>query len=144
QRELLAKVIANQDVVICTAAIPGRRSPLLVTADAVSGMRPGSVIVDLAAERGGNCEWTVADQRIVRQGVTLLGPTNIAADVATDASQMFSHNLTKFLLNLVADNRLRLDADDQIIRDTLVTHDGHVVHPRVRVVLGLPSMSIPA
>ncbi len=135
QRAALGKVVANQDVVICTAAIPGKRSPLLVTADAVSAMRPGSVIVDLAAERGGNCELTVADERVVRHGVTLLGPTNIAADVAADASQMFSHNLTKFLLNLVDNDRLRLEADDQIIQDTLVTHAGQVVGSRVKSLL---------
>ena len=137
QRELLGKVVANQDVVICTAAIPGKRSPLLVTAEAVCLMRPGSVIVDLAAERGGNCELTIADQRVVRHGVTLLGPTNIAADVAADASQMFSHNLTKFLLNLIEKDHLRLDADDQIIQDTLVTHGGQVVGSRVKSLLAI-------
>ncbi len=137
QRELLGKVVANNDVVICTAAIPGKRSPLLVTADAVSAMRAGSVIIDLAAERGGNCELTVADERVVRHGVTLLGPTNIAADVAADASQMFSHNLTKFLLNLVDKDQLRLDADDQIIQDTLVTHAGNVVGSRIKSLLAV-------
>lgn len=139
QREELGKVVANQDVVICTAAIPGKRSPLLVTANAVRAMRNGSVIVDLAAERGGNCELTVADQRVYHHGVTLLGPTNIAADVAADASQMFSHNLTKFLLNLVEQDHLRLDADDQIIRDTLVTHAGQVVGSRVKSLLAIPA-----
>lgn len=137
QRELLGKVVANQDVVVCTAAIPGKRSPLLVTAEAVCAMRPGSVIIDLAAERGGNCELTIADQRVVRHSVTLLGPTNIAADVAADASQMFSHNLTKFLLNLVDNDKLRLDADDQIIQDTLVTHAGQVVGSRVKSLLAI-------
>lgn len=137
QRELLGKVVANQDVVVCTAAIPGKRSPLLVTAEAVCAMRPGSVIIDLAAERGGNCELTIADQRVVRHSVTLLGPTNIAADVAADASQMFSHNLTKFLLNLVENDKLRLEADDQIIQDTLVTHAGQVVGSRVKSLLAI-------
>ncbi len=135
QRELLGKVVATHDVVICTAAIPGKRSPLLVTAEAVDNMRAGSVIVDLAAERGGNCEVTVADQRVVRGGVTILGPTNIAADVAADASQMFSHNLTKFILHLVENDRMRLEADDQIIQDTLVTHAGQVVGSRVKSLL---------
>lgn len=142
QRELLAKVIATQDVVICTAAIPGRKSPLLVTAQAVEGMRSCSVIVDLAAERGGNCELTVADQRVVRHGVTILGPTNLAAEVAIDASQMFSHNVTKFLLNLVEAGQVRLDSDDEIIRETLVTRDGQVVHSRVRPLLGLPTLEL--
>jgi NAD(P) transhydrogenase subunit alpha len=142
QRELLAKVIAQQDAVICTAAIPGKRSPLLITAQAVAGMRPRSVIIDLAAQRGGNCELTEADARVVRHGVTILGPTNIAADVAYDASMMFSHNVTKFLLNLVEGDRLRFDADDEIIRETLVTRDGQVVQPRVRGVLGMPPLEV--
>ena len=142
QRELLAKVIVAQDVVICTAAIPGKRSPLLVTAEAVRGMRPRSVIVDLAAQRGGNCELTEADRRVVKHDVTILGPTNIAADVALDASQMFSHNMTKFLLNLIDAGGLRLDADDEIIRETLVTRDGQIVQPRVRSLLGLPPLEV--
>lgn len=142
QRELLAKVIALHDVVICTAAIPGKKSPLLVTAQAVQGMRSSSVIIDLAAERGGNCELTVADQRVVRHGVAILGPTNLATDVAFDASQMFSHNMTKFLLNLVEADRLRLEADDEIIRETLVTREGQVVHSRVRPLLGLPALEL--
>lgn len=142
QRELLGKVVAMQDIVICTAAIPGKKSPLLINATAVQQMRPGSVIVDLAAQRGGNCELTRANERVIENGVTILGPTNIASDVAADASQMYSHNLTKFLLNLVADNRLRLDAGDEIIRDTLVTNDGQVVNPRIRTLLGLPELEL--
>ncbi|MGN6544604.1 MAG: NAD(P)(+) transhydrogenase (Re/Si-specific) subunit alpha, partial [Aureliella sp.] len=142
QREQLAKVVAVQDVVICTAAIPGKKSPLLVTADAVRAMRPRSVIVDLAAQRGGNCELTEPDRRVVKHDVTILGPTNIAADVAFDASQMYSHNVTKFLLNLVEADHLRLDADDEIIRETLVTRDGQVVQPRVRSLLGLPELAV--
>lgn len=143
QRAQLAKVVATQDVVICTAAIPGKRSPLLVTAEAVRAMRPRSVIVDLAAQRGGNCELTEADRRVVKHDVTILGPTNIAADVALDASQMFSHNATKFLLNLVdASGSMRLDADDEIIRETLVTRDGQIVQPRVRSLLGLPELAV--
>lgn len=142
QREQLAKVVAVQDVVVCTAAIPGKKSPLLVTADAVRAMRPRSVIVDLAAQRGGNCELTEPDRRVVKHDVTILGPTNIAADVAFDASQMYSHNVTKFLLNLVEADHLRLDADDEIIRETLVTRDGQVVQPRVRSLLGLPELAV--
>ncbi|MGN6134420.1 MAG: NAD(P) transhydrogenase subunit alpha [Aureliella sp.] len=140
QRELLAKIIATQDAVICTAAIPGKRSPLLVTAAAVAAMRPRSVIVDLAAQRGGNCELTRPDQRVIQHQVTILGPTNIAAHVALDASQMFSHNVTKFLLNLVEGGQLRFEADDPIIRETLVTHGGEVVQPRLRAILGLPPL----
>ena len=142
QRELLAKVIASQDAVICTAAIPGKRSPLLVTAQAVAGMRPRSVIIDLAAQRGGNCELTEADRRVVKHGVTILGPTNIAADVAFDASQMFSHNVSKFVLNLVESDRIRFETEDEIVRETLVTRDGQVVQPRVRALLGLPAQEL--
>lgn len=137
QRELMARVVAQSDVVICTAAIPGKRSPLLVTADAVRGMSPGSVIVDLAAERGGNCELAKPDQRVVEHGVTILGPTNLPAEVPQHASQMFSNNVTKFLLNMVKKGQLELNLEDEIIRDTLVTRDGQVVHRRVRELLGL-------
>jgi NAD(P) transhydrogenase subunit alpha len=137
QRALLASVVAQSDVVITTAAIPGKKSPLLVTADAVKGMAPGSVIVDLAAERGGNCELTKADQRVVVEGVTILGPTNLPAEAANHASLMFGNNITKFLLNLVKKGELDLNLKDEIIRDTLVTYRGEVVQSRVRGLLGL-------
>ncbi|MCE5268265.1 MAG: Re/Si-specific NAD(P)(+) transhydrogenase subunit alpha, partial [Planctomycetaceae bacterium] len=103
QRELMAKVVVENDAVITTAAVPGRKSPVLVTADMVSGMAPGSVIVDLAAERGGNCELTKADERIVEHGVTILGPTNLPAELPYHASQMYAKNISTFLLNLVKD-----------------------------------------
>ncbi|MCU0708235.1 MAG: Re/Si-specific NAD(P)(+) transhydrogenase subunit alpha [Pirellula sp.] len=131
QREELAKTVAQCDVVITTAAIPGKRSPLLVTAHAVRAMQPGSVVVDLAAQRGGNCELTRADERIVDSGVTILGPTNIVSDAAYHASLMFSNNVTKFLQNLIVDGKPSIRMDDEIIRDTLVTHHGNVVHPRL-------------
>ncbi len=137
QRELMASVVAQSDVVITTAAIPGKKSPLLITADAVRGMQSGSVIIDLAAERGGNCELTKADQRTIVHGVTILGPTNIAAEVPQHASQMFANNVTKFLLNLVKKGELNLNLEDEIIRDTLVTRGGEVVQSRVREILGL-------
>lgn len=135
QRELLASVVAQSDVVITTAAIPGRPSPQLVTADAVRGMQPGSVIVDLAAERGGNCELSQADQRVVEQGVTILGPTNIATDIPNHASQMLGNNVVKFLLNMVKDGQLNLNMEDEIIRETLVARDGQVASSRVRDLL---------
>ncbi len=136
QRELLASVVAQSDVVITTAAIPGRPSPRLVTADAVRGMQPGSVIVDLAAERGGNCELSQADQRVVEQGVTILGPTNIATDIPNHASQMLGNNVVKFLLNMIKDGKLKENhMDDEIIRDTLVARDGQVVSSRVKDLL---------
>jgi NAD(P) transhydrogenase subunit alpha len=135
QREAMAKVIAPCDVVITTAAIPGKRSPLLITKEAVLGMQPGSVIVDLAAERGGNCELTQPDQRIIENGVTILGPTNLPAEAPFHASQMFANNVTKFLLNMVKDGAVWLNLDDEIITGTMVTHAGEVTHPRVKDLL---------
>lgn len=138
QRELLTKVVASSDVVITTAAIPGRKSPVLVTADMVRGMAPGSVIVDIAAERGGNCELTRADDIVVEHGVTIMGPTNLASTVPHHASQMYSKNLTTLLQHLLKDGKLSLDLSDEITREVVVTHGGEVVHTRVREVLGLP------
>jgi NAD(P) transhydrogenase subunit alpha len=137
QREAMASVVALCDVVITTAAIPGKPSPLLVTKEAVTDMQPGSVIVDLAAERGGNCALTQADRRVVEHGVTILGPTNLPAEIPHHASQMFSNNVTKFLLNLVKQGEVQWNLDDEIIRDTLVTHRGEVVHSRLRQLLGI-------
>jgi NAD(P) transhydrogenase subunit alpha len=138
QRELLGDVVAECDVVITTAAIPGKQSPLLITASAAQRMAAGSVIVDLAAERGGNCELTRRDERVVVNGVTILGPTNLPGEVPYHASQMFSANATAFLLNLTKKGELALNCDDPIIRDTLSTREGQVVHPRLRQLLGLP------
>ena len=137
QREMMTKVIAESDVVITTAAIPGRQSPILVTAEMVSGMAPGSVIVDLAAERGGNCEPTEADKTVVTGGVTILGPTNAPATVPYHASQMFSRNMATFLLNMIKDGQLVFDTEDEIIRDTMVTRDGEIVNARIRDLLKL-------
>ena len=135
QREKMAEVAQESDVIICTAAIPGRKSPLLITEDAVKRMAAGSVIVDLAAQRGGNCELTKADEKIVAHDVTILGPTNLPAEVPGDASQMYSKNITTFLLNMTEDGQLTFDLSDEIIRDTLVTRDGQVVNNRVRGML---------
>ncbi|MFV1968054.1 MAG: Re/Si-specific NAD(P)(+) transhydrogenase subunit alpha [Pirellulaceae bacterium] len=143
QRELMAKVVAESDLVITTAAIPGKRSPLLITAAAVEGMKPGSVIVDLAAERGGNCELSEPDQRVEKQGVIMLGPTNLPAEIPYHASQMYSNNVTKFLLNMVQDGQLNLDLGDEIIRDTLITQDGEIVNARVREILGMEPIPEP-
>jgi NAD(P) transhydrogenase subunit alpha len=143
QRELLANVVAESDVVITTAAIPGKPSPLLVTADAVARMTPGSVIIDLAAERGGNCALTKADQRVTEHGITILGPTNLPSEVPQHASQMFSGNVTAFLLNLVKKGELVVNCDDEIIRDTLAAFEGQVVHPRLRDLLGLAKVPEP-
>jgi NAD(P) transhydrogenase subunit alpha len=140
QRELLGDVVAESDVVISTAAIPGKQSPLLVTAEAVARMHAGSVIVDLGAERGGNCALTKADQRVLAHGVTILGPTNLPSEVPVHASQMFSANVTAFLLNLTKKGDVVLNCDDPIIRETLVAREGQVVHPRLRELLRLPVM----
>ena len=133
QREAMAKVVAASDIVVTTAAIPGRRSPVLITASMVAGMQPGSVIVDLAAERGGNCELTRADETVVTNGVTILGPTNLPSTVPYHASQMYAKNITTFLKQLTTkDGELAWDFDDEITKETLVTHKGDVVHERVR------------
>jgi NAD(P) transhydrogenase subunit alpha len=133
QREAMARVVASSDVVITTAAIPGRRSPVLITAEMVRGMQPGSVIVDLAAERGGNCELTRADETVVDHGVMIHGPVNLPATVPYHASQMYAKNITTFLKHLLGtDGRLTFDRQDEITRETLVTHQGDVAQDRVR------------
>jgi len=136
QRELMASIVAECDLVITTAAIPGRTSPLLITDDAVKGMAAGSVIVDLAAERGGNCEPSEPDQRVVAHGVTILGPTNLPAEIPYHASQMYGNNMTRFLLNLAPDGEVKLNFDDEIISETLVSYEGEVVNNRIRGILG--------
>jgi NAD(P) transhydrogenase subunit alpha len=132
QRELLARVVSQSDVVITTAAVPGKRAPVLVTGEMVAAMAPGSVIVDLAAERGGNCELTRPGETVVEHGVTILGPVNLPATVPMHASQMYASNVSAFLLHLVKDGKLRLEEDDQIVKETLVTRDGAVVHAQVQ------------
>ncbi len=135
QREMLGKVVAGSDVVITTAAIPGQKSPVLITREMVTHMAPGSVIVDLAAERGGNCEVTKADEVVELNGVTILGPTNLPATVPYHASQMYAKNMATFLLHLMKEGKLSVDTADEITRDTLVTQGGEVVHDRVKKLL---------
>lgn len=135
QQELMARVVAGSDVVITTAAVPGQKSPVLVTKQAVEGMVLGSVIVDLAAERGGNCELTQAGQRVVHNGVTILGPLNLPAEIPQHASQMYAKNVSTFLLNLVKDKQVQINLDDEIIRDTLIARDGHIVCARIQQLL---------
>jgi len=139
QRELMTKVVAECHIVITTAAIPGRKSPVIVTADMVKGMMPGSVIVDLAAERGGNCELTKLDQTVVEHGVTILGPANLPSTVPFHASQMFAKNCTNFLKELAKDGELAIDLHNEVHAGTLLTRDGKVLHPRIRVLLGMPA-----
>jgi NAD(P) transhydrogenase subunit alpha len=143
QRELMAQTVAASDVCITTAAIPGKKSPVLVTADAVRGMAPGSVIVDLAAERGGNCELTRPDETVVEVGVTILGPTNLPSEVPADASQMYAKNLTNFVTLISRDSKVYLNLEDQVVRETLAAHRGEVVHPRLRELLNLPALATP-
>jgi NAD(P) transhydrogenase subunit alpha len=137
QRELLGRVVAENDAVITTAVVPGKKAPVLVTAEMVKGMAPGSVILDMASERGGNCELTHPGETYVAGGVTLIGPINLASGVPHHASQVYARNLTAFLANLVKDGKVRPAESDDIIRDTLVTQGGEVVNARVREALGM-------
>jgi H+-translocating NAD(P) transhydrogenase subunit alpha len=140
QREMMLKVVANSDVVVTTALIPGRPAPKLITAEMVEAMPPGSVVVDLAAERGGNCELTKPDQTVVHHGVTIIGPSNPAALAPYHASQMYSKNIVTFLLHLLGkdgakQSSLTINSEDEITRDTLLARGGEVVHPRVKELL---------
>src|SRR6266481_6950720 len=141
QRELLGHVVGESDVVITAAVIPGKKSPVLVTADMVARMAPGSVIVDLASERGGNCELTRPGEKVVANGVTIIGRINLASTVPYHASQMYARNITAFLQYLVHDGKLELKLDDEIVRSTLLTRGGEVVNERVREFLSLPALA---
>ena len=127
EQELIARAVAEADAVITTALIPGRPAPLLVTEDAVAAMRPGSVIVDLAAEMGGNAAVTEPGSTVVRHGVTVIGETNLPATMPVHASQMYSRNVASFLDVIVQDGELALDFEDEIVRETCVTHEGRVL-----------------
>jgi NAD(P) transhydrogenase subunit alpha len=141
QRELLTRVVAESDVVITAAVIPGKKSPVLVTADMVKGMAPGSVIVDLAAERGGNCELTRTGETIIEQGVTIIGAINLASSVPYHASQMYARNLTTYLTYMVKDGKLQRNLQDEIIRETLITDAGEIVNARVREFFKMPALA---
>lgn len=141
QRELLGRVVAESDVVITAAVIPGKKSPVLITKEMVQAMAPGSVVFDLAAERGGNCELTRTGETVVEYGVTIIGTINLASDVPYHASQMYARNVTAFLLYLVKDGKLQLNLEDEIIRETLFTREGEIVNPRVREFFSLPSLA---
>jgi NAD(P) transhydrogenase subunit alpha len=141
QREMMLKVVAASDVVITTALIPGKPAPILITTEMVEAMAPGSVVVDLAAERGGNCDLTRPDETVVHRGVKIVGPSNPPALVPYHASQMYAKNITTFLAHLLgkdgaAAEQLPIDTADEIARETLLTRGGEVVHPRVRELLG--------
>ena len=131
QRELLSAHLAKSDVVITTAAVPGKRAPILISRDIFENLRPGSVVVDLAAEKGGNCSLTKPGEQTVVDGVTIIGPTNLPSQVPLHASQMYSKNITTFLQFLLKDGGLSVDTSDEIIRESLVAHGGRLVNPAV-------------
>jgi len=135
QRELLGEYVAKSDIVVTTALVPGQPAPLLIEERAVQAMRPGSVIVDLAAEKGGNCELTEADRVVVKHGVTLIGYTNLPSRVPAHASQLYARNLVTFLDHLVDEGRLQFDLEDEITAGTLITYEGEVINERVRGLL---------
>ena len=143
QREAMKKVIAESDVVITTAAIPGRKAPILVTEDMVTALKPGSVLIDLAAERGGNCELTKPGETVDVNGVKIMGPVNLPAQVPYHASEMYSKNVQTFLLHLQKTGLNEPDLSDEIVRDTLLTRKGDVVNDRIREALGLELLNSP-
>jgi NAD(P) transhydrogenase subunit alpha len=140
QRELMGGVLAAQNVVITTAAVPGKKAPILITREMVARMAPGSVIMDIAAERGGNCELTRPGEMVDAGGVQIFGPLNLASTIPYHASQMYAKNIATFLKYLIKDGQLTLDRADEIVAETLVTYAGDVVHPRVREAMGLPAL----
>ena len=135
QQAALSPVIADSDIVITTAAVPGRTAPRVVSAEMVRSMSPGSLVIDLAAEQGGNCELTRPWETVVENGVSIIGCVNLSASVPFHASQMFSRNATTFLLSLIQEGRWSINREDEIVQGTLVTMDGQVVHPKVQELL---------
>ena len=141
QQEMMSDAVAEADAVITTAAVPGKRAPVLVNAEMIRRMKPGAVIIDLAAERGGNCELTKPDELVVENDVTILGPRNVPAQVAYHASQTYARNITSFVQHLAPEGQLTIDLEDQITFDTLLTRDGEIVQPAVREHFDLPALS---
>lgn len=137
QREMMKKMVIESDVVISTAAVPGKRAPVLITEEMVKGMKPDSVIVDLAIERGGNCELTERDKIIEKYGVKIVGYTNLPSMVPYHASQMYSRNITNFVLNLLKEGKININQNDEIIRDTLILKDGEIQSPRFKEIMGI-------
>lgn len=136
QREMMTRVVAENDVVITTAAIPGKKAPILITAEMIKGMSPGSIIVDLAAERGGNCELTKPGETVVVNGITIMGPLNLPSTIPFHASQMYAKNIMTFVKNMIKDGALNLNMEDEIITGTMLCKDGEVVHPVIKELLG--------
>ncbi len=137
QREMMTKVVAESEVVITTAAVPGKKAPILITEEMVKGMQNGSVILDLAAERGGNCELTRPGEVVQAHGVTIIGALNLPATIPYHASQMYSRNIQNFLLLMAKEGKLEINLDDEILRETLVTQNGQIVNARVKEIFGL-------
>jgi NAD(P) transhydrogenase subunit alpha len=144
ERELMARVVAEADVVITTAVVPGKKAPVLITGGMVAAMAPGSVIVDLAAEHGGNCELTKRGRTVVEHGVTIVGAENVPSTIPYHASQLYAKNISVFLLNMVKDGQLVLNMEDEITRETLMARNGDVVHARLRELLGLKTRALTA
>jgi H+-translocating NAD(P) transhydrogenase subunit alpha len=140
QRELFGQIVAQSDVVITAAVVPGKKSPALITEEAVKSMAPGSVIFDLAAERGGNCELTKTGETITKHRVTIIGTINLASGVPYHASQMYARNITAFLSHLVKNGKFQVNLEDEIIRETLLTYNGEIVNERVREFFSLPPL----
>ena len=132
QQEMMSKYVAAADVVIPTALVPGQRAPILITEEMVRSMRPRSVIVDLAAEQGGNCALTEPGQDVVRHGVIIIGPMNLASTIPYQASEMYARTVTSYLVHLLKDGRPHLDLDDELTRGPLVTHQGEILHEVVK------------
>jgi NAD(P) transhydrogenase subunit alpha len=132
QQEMMSKYVASADVVIPTALVPGQRAPILITEEMVRGMRPGSVVLDLAAEQGGNCALTEPGREIVRHGVVIIGPMNLPSTIPFQASEMYARTVTNYLVHLLKDGRPYLDFEDELTRGPLVTHRGQVVHEIVK------------
>jgi NAD(P) transhydrogenase subunit alpha len=143
QREMLTAVLREHDVVTTTAAVPGRKAPILITTDMVGAMARGSVIVDVAAERGGNCELTLPGRTIVHRGVSILGPMNLPSTIPYHASQMYSANVVAFLKHLLKDETLTPNLKDEIVRETLVTYNGEIVNEQVRDTVALFTVATP-
>ena len=136
QQELLGNAVAGKNVLITTAAVPGKKAPVLVTEEMVSAMQPGSVIVDLAAERGGNCALTAPGQTVEKNGVIILGPVNLSSEVPYTASQLYAQNIANFLLSLIQDGSIQVDMEDEITKGCVIIRDGKVIHPKVKEAMG--------
>jgi NAD(P) transhydrogenase subunit alpha len=138
QQQLMAKCVASADVVITTALVPGKRAPLLISEEMVQAMLPGSVLVDLAAEQGGNCALTEPGREVVKHGVVIMGPVNLPSTVPFHASQMYARTVVNFLLHLVRDGSIRFDLNDEVTRGPMVTHEGQIIHDAVKATLTAP------